>query len=99
MTNSQTSWWSVHEYVSQLLDQIDDWPLIGTPAWCALDDEDPRKLAAIFSAAEHWALRVETCQEARCEMSKDIAASLDWWEFAKASRRRRSAYIPRKKTS
>lgn len=93
------SWWAVHEVVSQLLDKVDWWPLIGTPEWCALDDNDPAKLASLYDAAQHWALRVETCQQARCEASKDIAASLDWWADAKASRRRSSAYIPRKKTS
>jgi hypothetical protein len=99
MTSSQVSWWSVHECVSKLLDRVDEWPMIGTPAWCALPDEDPAKLAAIYSAAEHWALRLETAQQARCEASKEIAASLDWWEYAKASRRRRDSYIPREKTS
>jgi hypothetical protein len=33
MTSQQVSWWDVHECVSQLLDRIDWWPLIGTPEW------------------------------------------------------------------
>lgn len=78
MTNSQVSWWSVHECVSQLLDRVGEWPLIGTPEWCALPNNDPAKLAAIYSAAEHWALRLETCQQAKADASKDIAQAADW---------------------
>ena len=47
---------------------------LGTPAWCSLANDDPRKWAALLDASEHWALRVDTCQEARCEASSDISA-------------------------
>ena len=52
--------------------------MAGTPAWCALDDTDPVKLAALLDAAQHWALRVETCQTAECEASHAISAAFDW---------------------
>jgi hypothetical protein len=31
-----------------------DFPEYGSPAWGALDDNDPCKLAAVLSAAERW---------------------------------------------
>ena len=58
------SWWSVHEYVERLLTDTGSWPMVGTPEWCDLADDDPRKRAAVFDAAQHFALRVETSQAA-----------------------------------
>lgn len=60
--NQQVSWWDVHEHVVSVLAKAGSWPTAGTPAWCALPDSDPRKLAALLDAAQHWALRLETCQ-------------------------------------
>jgi hypothetical protein len=97
--SQQVSWWSVHEQVTGLLQEVGDWPMAGTPAWCALDDDDPVKLAALFDAAQHWALRVETCQEAECEASHDISAVADWSAIATEIRQRREVYIPRELVS
>src|SRR5690348_3635085 len=72
--NQQVSWWSVHEHVAPLLESAGTWPMVGTPEWCALSDDDPRKLAALYDAARHWALRVETAQQARAEASRSISA-------------------------
>ncbi|NJP72513.1 DUF2742 domain-containing protein [Streptomyces sp. C1-2] len=33
---------------------MSDFPEYGSPAWEALGDDDPRKLAAMLSAAEKW---------------------------------------------
>jgi hypothetical protein len=57
--------------------------MVGTPAWCLLADDDPAKTAALFDAARHWALRLETCQQARCEGSREIADAADWSVVAK----------------
>jgi hypothetical protein len=76
MTNQQVSWWSVHEFVAPYRDAAA--PMAGTPAWCDLPDDDPRKWAALLDAARHWALRVETCQVAACEASRDVSAAYDW---------------------
>jgi hypothetical protein len=92
----QVSWWSVHEHVQPLLDSVGSWPTVGTPAWCALGDDDPVKLAAIYDAAQHWALRVDTCQAAIAETSRDISAAADWPAIANQIRRHREAYIPRR---
>jgi hypothetical protein len=74
----QVSWWSVHEHVAPALAQAASWPTVGTPAWCALGDDDPRKQAALYDAAQHWALRLETNQEARADASREISAAADW---------------------
>jgi hypothetical protein len=83
----QVSWWSVHEFVAPLLAmQEQPWPIIGTPAWCALGDHDARKQAALFDAAQQMALQLETDQQARCEASRTISAALDWSALAQRYR-------------
>jgi hypothetical protein len=93
----QVAWWEVHQWVAGQLADVDDWPMAGTPAWCALDDTDPRKVAALFDAAQHHALRVETSQEQRAQASRDVSAAPDWAGLADEIYRRRSCsgYIPR----
>jgi hypothetical protein len=76
--SQQVSWWSVHELVGAVLNQINDWPMLGTPAWCSLTHEDPRKWAALLDASQHWALRVETAQMARGEASRAVSDAVDW---------------------
>jgi hypothetical protein len=90
-SSQQVSFWSVHERVAPLLEQVEAWPTVGTPAWCTLDDHDPVKLAALFDAAQHWALRVETNQRALAEASRDVAAAADWPGIAHAVRRHADA--------
>ena len=102
-SSSQVSWWSVHEYVSGLLAAVGTWPMIGTPQWCALPDDDLAKIASIFDAAQHHALRVETSQEAQCEASRGVSAAADWRDIAQQMFRLNCAkaygsyYIPRVK--
>jgi hypothetical protein len=70
--------------------------MAGTPEWCALPDDDPVKLAALFDAARHHALRLDVNQAARAEASRDISAAADWPAIAtKIFQRCSSAYIPR----
>jgi Protein of unknown function (DUF2742) len=76
--NQQVSWAEVHLFVVPLLTQVGSWPMAGSVAWCALADDDPRKWAALLDAAQHWALRVETCQVAECQASSAISAGADW---------------------
>ena len=93
--SQQVSWFSVHTFVAPLLDQVVSWPMVGTPAWCQLDDTDPLKLAALYDAARHWALRLETCQVADCEASKDVAAAADWSAIASRLRQHADYYAER----
>ncbi|WP_373199835.1 DUF2742 domain-containing protein [Mycobacterium marinum] len=94
------SWWEVHTHVAPVLAAAGSWPMVGTPAWCQLDDTDPAKLAAVRDAAQHWALRVETCQQAMAAASHEVSAADDWGAVARSARRhadavRSGAYIPR----
>lgn len=77
-SSQQVSWWSVHEFVAPTLARFADYPMAGTPAWRALADDDPRKIAALFDAAQHHALRVETAQTALAEASREISDAADW---------------------
>lgn len=86
-------WWSVHQFVLPTLEGVRSWPMAGTLTWQHLPDDHPAKLAALYDAAQHWALRVDSCQEAMADASKAIAASADWPATA---RPRGSAYIPRR---
>ena len=94
MIESRTvDWWSVHLYVEPTLEEVGSWPLVGSLPWQHLPTDDPAKLAAIFDAARHWALRVDVCQEQLAEASKAVAASADW---TTVGRGRGRAYIPRR---
>jgi hypothetical protein len=90
------SWWSVHEWVEAPSADVESWPTAGTPDWCELDDIDPRKVAALFDAAQHWALRLETSQQHLAEASRDVAAGADWPAIASdILHRHQSGYIAR----
>lgn len=93
--SQQCSWWTVHIYVEPILTQAHSWPVVGSPAWCELADGDPRKLAALFDAAQHHALRVEIAQEARCAASREISAAADWAAIAQEVRNRGEFYAAR----
>lgn len=83
MTMSQeVNWWLVHQWVAPALDDAETWPMAGTLEWHELDDEDPRKIAALLDAARHWALRVDSCQQARVEAGEVIAAAAPWRQIA-----------------
>ncbi|WP_237394481.1 DUF2742 domain-containing protein [Mycobacterium paraintracellulare] len=92
------SFWSVHEHIESTLAAVGSWPMAGTPAWCELDETDPRKLASLLDAARHWALRVETCQQALADASREVSAAANWSELADDIRRLRGAYVPRRPT-
>lgn len=92
IASRQVSWWTVHEFVTPLLERVGSWPMVGTPAWCALDDSDPAKLAAIFDAATHWALRLDTAQEASCEASQAISEAEDWAAVGRSNQQRADFY-------
>jgi hypothetical protein len=78
--SQQVSWWSVREFVTSCLDEagVESFPLVGTPAWCALPADDERKIASLFDAAQHWALRLETWQLERTDASRELRQAADW---------------------
>jgi hypothetical protein len=44
--------------------------------------------AALLDAARHWALRVETAQQAQCEASAAVSLGSDWTAIAKRAKDR-----------
>jgi len=92
ISSQQVNWWSVHQWVLPKLAKAGTWPTAGTPEWCALDDKDPRKWAALLDAGQHWALRMETMQQALCELSRDVSAAEDWSTIAQDIRARNELY-------
>jgi hypothetical protein len=93
--SQQVSWWSVHEFVQAVLDQVNDWPILGAPAWCSLAHDDPRKWAAVLDAAQHHALRIETAQQARADASKAISSAADWSTVSREIHQRSEFYTAR----
>ncbi|MCF6386531.1 DUF2742 domain-containing protein [Mycobacterium sp. MBM] len=96
------AWWPVHEFLAQVLAQANVGPLpwVGSPAWCGLAADDPRKLLALAVAGEHWALRTEVGQAAMAEASRAVSSAADWAAAARDHQRRAAAirsgsYIPR----
>jgi hypothetical protein len=85
------AWSPVNEFVQPLLDQVGSWPMVGTPAWCELPADHPVKIAAIYDAAQHHALRVEANQAGLAQASRDITASADWSAVARANLQRTQA--------
>ena len=95
VSSQQVSWWSVHEFVTEVLNQVNGWPQLGTPAWCSMANEDPVKWAALLDAAQHWALHLEINQEARAEASRDVSAAADWPVVSREINQRNDFYAKR----
>lgn len=100
--SQQVSWWPVHEFITAMVNKanVGPLPVAGTPSWCQLPDNDPRKLLALAASGEHWALRTELAQEKRAEASREIAAAGGWTALAqRIAQGRGPAYIPRREAS
>ena len=92
VSSHQVSWWSVHEFVAEVLNQVNGWPLLGTPTWCSLAHDDPRKWAAVIDGGQHHALRLELNQEARADASRAISGAVDWPALSREIMRRTDFY-------
>jgi hypothetical protein len=95
VSSQQVNWFTVHEFVAPVLERVGSWPAPGSPEWCALDDDDPAKWAALLDAARHWALRVETCQQAHCDASRQVSGAVDWSALAHEISQRSDFYSAR----
>jgi len=96
MSSQQVSFWAVHEFVAPILERTGTWPMVGTPEWCSLSVDHPAKIAALFDAARHHALRIEMAQEAHAAASKAVAEDDDWSMLARRTAQGRGqAYVPR----
>ena len=95
----QVTWETVHEYIERVV-TTSGFPMVGTAAWSALPDDDERKVAAVYDAAQHWALYIENNQRALADASRAVSAACDWPAVARSNLRRgraitSGAYIPR----
>jgi len=84
------AWWPVLTFVADRLgvepaavpEISHRLPLLGTPAWCLLADDDPAKIAAVLDGGCRHALRLELNQEALADASKEISGAADWRSVA-----------------
>jgi hypothetical protein len=94
------AWFEVHQFVAELVAGVAPRPPAGTPAWCALADDDPRKLAAVLELGVHMALKIDAEQTARAEASQAVSSAADWTAVARTTRTGRgAAYIPRRRSA
>ena len=70
-------------------------PTVGTPAWCLLAEGDSCKLAAVYDAAQHWALRVEYFQQAYAGRPRRSSEAADWPTISRHIRDEREFYAAR----
>ncbi|WP_267292545.1 DUF2742 domain-containing protein [Mycobacterium hackensackense] len=80
---------------------VDNHALIpGTPQWCALPDDDARKLLALILGGVREALNHDVVQGHRADAGRQIADSQNWATQAKrVTGRSGSSYIARKAAS
>lgn len=79
-------WWPTHDALTDVIaraSQHGPLPLIGTSAWLALDDGDPRRVGAIYAAASMFALHLECQATVAIEASHAVSASADWGAIAR----------------
>ncbi|WP_082983043.1 DUF2742 domain-containing protein [Mycobacterium sp. 1423905.2] len=92
MTVEQVAWHPVHQYLNRLRRRTGAMdtsaPALGTPAWCALHDDHPDKLAGVLNAAEGLAYGICWEQAAMAEAAKAVAAAADWARVATRYRER-----------
>ncbi len=99
----QVNWYEVYRFAERWASAngqhvVGNHALIpGTPQWCALPDDDARKLLALILGGVREALSNDIHQAAMAEASRQIANSENWSAVARRTRNGRGdSYIPRK---
>ncbi|SIS22211.1 DUF2742 domain-containing protein [Williamsia sterculiae] len=85
-SSREVSWAAAHEQLWPVVDRGQrhgDIPIIGTPAWCELPDGDPIKVAAVYAAADQFALHLENLGTALVDASHSVSGSADWSSVAR----------------
>jgi hypothetical protein len=95
-SSRQVAWLEVYLFVAPLLAEVAPRPVAGTPDWCALPDDDPRKLAAVIEAGVQQALRIDTEQATKAQAAQDISLAEDWRQLAQDVRNHESIRIRRR---
>lgn len=102
-------WGPVARFVRRRLSGIGQVPTAGSPDWLALDDADPKKLAAVLTAGSRWCLEWEIDQihnraVAEKDAALELSTALPWAAVAKSIAERDAWYrahpdLKRKKAS
>lgn len=95
LESRQVAWFEAHEFKERIAGHVGERPVAGTPSWCALPDDDVRKVAALFDAGVLWCLATDTEQEQLASASRDIADATDWPKVASEMRSRAAFYAER----
>jgi hypothetical protein len=90
--SQQVSFADVVDWAQPYLDAAGDYPLAGTPEWCALPESDRRKWASMLDAARHHCLRLEVAQAAMAEASRAVAGAADWSQIAREAQQLKDFY-------
>ncbi|MCX2712052.1 DUF2742 domain-containing protein [Mycolicibacterium sp. J2] len=106
MTSRMVSWFEVYRFAERWAaangQHIIGYAALipGTPQWCALPDDDARKLLALVLGGVREALNHDVTQELRADAGRVVADSADWSAIAQRVRNGRGpAYIPRRAAS
>lgn len=95
----QVAWLETYRFAEWAAQQygiaLDHRLIAGTPEWCALPDDDARKLLALLLGGVRDALRNDAHQTALADASRAIAGSTRWRSLARRHDRG-DGYIPRK---
>ncbi len=77
----------LHRWATPAMTAGDQVPVFGSPAWCALGDDDPAKTHAAARAALAWWTEQQATAEAdaddHVQASHAIAAAHDWTRQAR----------------
>ncbi|KZF01027.1 hypothetical protein A2J03_10720 [Rhodococcus sp. EPR-157] len=82
---------AVHERLAPILAQavrLGDIPILGSPAWVGLPEDDSRWRHSVVAAGYRWAIREWLDQDVRRSASRAISAADDWGSVAQSIRRR-----------
>ncbi|GAB38511.1 DUF2742 domain-containing protein [Gordonia sputi] len=77
-TSREVSWSLAHEALWPIVERalrVGALPLIGTHDWLDLPTSDPRRVGAIYLAADQWALHLENQTSAIIDASREISIS------------------------
>ena len=77
----EVSWSLAHEALWPVVERalrIGPLPLIGTRGWLELSTGDPRRVGAIYLAADQWALHLENHAAATIDAASEVSDARNW---------------------
>ncbi|WP_206499117.1 DUF2742 domain-containing protein [Rhodococcus sp. KRD175] len=82
---------AVHDRLAPILDDavlLGDIPILGSPAWVDIANDDVRWRHSVVAAGYRWAAREWLEQDARIEASRELSVSRDWSAVSRSIRQR-----------